>query len=242
METFWSTKIFFGEFIGSFILALGILLVNFASKAKSFKLESPLNQKIFIAIGVFASIMIGAMTAKGLGGHGQINPGITLIVATIEKEFQQVPLLICFQLLGGIFSYIIMQLILYSSGRLHESKKIYNWSNQSGIKTSGIEILGNAFWFLPIAAMYIGLTKTKKLDFFQLIMIASLAKTLLILSISELGVGNFNPMVWLATLLTTITAQGKITNKQLINELMGTTTSLLMGLAAGGIGLFAITL
>jgi hypothetical protein len=46
----------------------------------------------------------------------------------------------------------------------------------------------------------------------------------------------------LATLLTTITAQGKITNKQLINELMGTTTSLLMGLAAGGIGLFAITL
>jgi hypothetical protein len=43
--------------------------------------------------------------------------------------------------------------------------------------------------------MYIGLTKTKELDFFQLIMIASLAKTLLILSISELGVGNFNPMV-----------------------------------------------
>ncbi len=194
-----------------------------------------------MAVGIFSSIAIGAMTSKTLGSHGQLNPAVTLLVATIEEQFEQVPIIIVFQLIGGVLASMVFLFTLWTSGITFELKKVFHFSNQKTTKTLGIEVLGNVFWYLPIAAMYIGLTVTKDIDFFQLLIIASLGKSVMIFFvISELGEGNFNPMVWFSKFLVTFIVQRKIVSKQLVNEINGNIASFLIGLACGGIGLFAL--
>ena len=184
--------------------------------------------------------MVAAMTAKTLGGHGQLNPAVTLIVATIDKQFEQVPVIIAFQLLGGGIASLVLMITLWNKGITLELKEIFQFSNQKFTKSIGIETLSNAFWYLPIAAMYIGLTRTGDLDFFQLLIIASLGKLILILFVSEFGEGNFNPLIWFSKFLITFSIQKKISSKQLINEIVSNISSLIMGLASGGIGLFGL--
>ena len=240
MNKWWSAHDFVGEMMGSFILTFAVLAIIYVSKQKSMGLDTNFKKRMFLGLTVPSSVFMALLAGIGFGAHAQLNPAITMMVAAIEGQWQSVPGVIGFQLIGALMAAVLMVIVLVWLQRFHTIKEAYSFSQQTVRKTVGMEIFGNMMWLLPIAGYIVaylgfahGVTKTG-MSFAFVALVASAGKLVLVLAFEELGAANFNPMIWFGKMAITFLAQkGKINAKELASELSGTVTSLGVGTACG---------
>ena len=236
MNIWWSAHAALGESVGSLILAITFMFTQFVVKSNKLSLTTTIQKRGFLSVGYFSGIVLGILTAKGFGGHGQVNPSITLLVAGMEGHFEAVPFIIGFQLLGAFVGAIIFILTIRIIGRNDELSRVFRWSQQSPQKTMGLEVVGNVFWLLPIAGLLLFFTSPSGvISLFEVAMAAAFGKVLLTMVMDDFGSANFNPMVWFGLFLVKLHSQKGISGKEFITEFSGVVTTLLVGLAAGGI-------
>ncbi|MCK5945689.1 MAG: aquaporin [Mycoplasmataceae bacterium] len=239
-----------GEMMGSFVLTFAALLAIFLVKSKKYGIDTNLKKRMFLALSISSAVVLGVVTAIGFGGHGQINPAVTLMVAGMEGEYQEVPAAIGFQLIGATAAALMVVLTVNLWGQKEILVESFNYNKQTPAKSAGIEFVGNILWLLPIAGMLAFMVKynhmgaipkirDESLDFhtfghFQLAISAFFAKFLLISIFEEFGAANFNSQVVFGKwVVTAIAHKGKITRRQFFSEGAAVTTTLAIGAALG---------
>lgn len=235
------------EMIGSFIISFIVLLTYLITKSEKSMLDTKWKRRTFSAFVVPAAVVIGLAASRGLGGHGQANPAVTLLVAVglydVNGDFPAIETVttIAFQLLGGLIAFGAFMISAYAWKREKELPNIFKFNNQRPMKTSGMELVGNIIWLLPIAGMlgYVArnnIAGQPDLGFWMLVMSAFFSKAVIVLVADEFGIGNYNPQVWFARMWVCFVANNwKITRRELSSELAGVITSLMCGAAAGAI-------
>lgn len=241
MNKWWDASGFVGEMMGSFLLTFAVLGIIYVSKQKSLGLDSNFKKRIFLGLTVPAAVLMALVASKGFGAHGQLNPSITLMVAAYEGQWESVPGVIGFQLIGALMAAVFMVIALIWLQRSHTMKDAFGFSQQTVTKTVGMEFFGNMMWLLPIAGMLVayvnyahGVGVTTGVNFVWLATSAATGKLVLVLAFEELGAANFNPMIWFGRMAITFFAQkGKINSKELSSEVSGVITSLTLGVSYG---------
>lgn len=237
LSTYFDKWAELGEMIGSSILTFALLVIMFVAKQGKFGIDSNFKKRVFLGGISGVAIFIGLITAKGFGGHGQINPAITMIVATAIGNFQEVPAIIGFQFIGSIIAVILFLSLVAWLHQWQNLGTMFKFNDQSAKKTLGIELFGNLFWLFPIAGMVVIYLKDKvSFTFFDLAIAASLAKVILVTTFEEFGIACFNVHVWAGkSIVTAIGQKGKITGKELASELSGAIGNFTVGFAAGAV-------
>ncbi|WKX02570.1 hypothetical protein [Candidatus Mycoplasma mahonii] len=231
-----------GEMIGSFTLTFAVLLAMIIVHRKKYGIDTVFKKRMFMGVIVALAVLFSATAAVGFGGFGQINPGITLMVAAIEGHWNQVPAIIGFQLIGSIMATI--GALLFTTYFIKDVKlnSVFNWTKQSVGHTVGIEVVGNIFWFLPIAGYVLLLINQNgsigNLDYstfghFQLALTAAAGKFILVGMFEEFGAANFNAQIWFGKMLATIVITKKLPKKPVVSELSGLLANLSIGIGLG---------
>jgi glycerol uptake facilitator protein len=109
-----NAAIFVGEFIGTATLLLmgnGVVAAVLLPKSKAFN-----SGWIVITFGWGFGVLAGAYASLNLSG-GQINPAVTIGIATFSGDWSEVPLRVLAQLLGGIVGGVLCWLAYYGHFR-----------------------------------------------------------------------------------------------------------------------------
>ena len=252
MENYFVWQHEVGEMIGTVIMVFGVMLTILLTKKKSFGIDTTYKKRIFTGVMVAMSILVGAMTSVGFGGHGQINPAVTLMVAALEGTFQEVPAILGFQLIGAVIG--ATALVIFVEMFVKDVKLIdaFALTKQTPQKTAAIEFFGNIVWLLPIGALLVvmfnghnipldlvngGANKLGDVDkgfgHFELVVVAIAGKFILVAGFEEFGGAAFNGNAWFARVAIATYATRKLPFKPMISEVTAVTTSLTIGLAVG---------
>lgn len=233
MSQWWDQWAELGEMFGSLILTFGVLIAILATKQESLGLNTNWKKRLFLGLSVPCAVVIGLIAAKGFGGHGQINPAITLMVGAIEGHFEEAPAIIGFQLIGAIAAALLFLACAAFLGQWSKLNTMFKFNNQGVIKTAGMEFFGNMFWLIPISAFVVALLKGN-IDFYQLAVTAAIGKFVLVGLFEEFGAANFNAQIWFGKMIVTAASQkGKITLKELSSEMSGLVMTMAIGIAFG---------
>ena len=243
-----------GEMVGSFVLSFTALIAIYLAKSKKYGIDTNLKKRMFLALTISFGVVLGVLTAIGFGGHGQINPAVTLMVAGIEGQYQEVLAVIGFQLIGATLAALTVVLTINLWSDTKQLAESFTFNKQKPTKSAGIEFIGNIVWLLPVAAMIAIMLKSNMdagkistdpakwgVDFhtyghFQLAISAFVAKFVLISVFEEFGAANFNSQVvfskWVVVL---IAHKGKVTRREFFSEGSALVTSLGVGAGLGAI-------
>ena len=131
--------------IGTAIMVFAIMMSILLTKKKSFGIDTTFKKRMFMGTMVSMAVLVAAITAVGFGGHGQINPAVTLMVAAIEGHFQQVPAILAFQAMGALIGAAL--LIVFANMFVKDVKLVdaFGFIDQTPQKTAAMEIFGNIF-------------------------------------------------------------------------------------------------
>lgn len=233
MNQWWDQWAELGEMFGSLILTFGVLSVILVAKQESLGLNTNLKRRLFMGLSVPCVVIIGLIAAKGFGGHGQINPAITLMVGAIKGHFQEAPAIIGFQLIGAIGAALLFLACAAFVGQWSKLNTMFKFNNQGVIKTTGMEFFGNMFWLIPISAFVVALLKGD-INFYELAITAAIGKIVLVGAFEEFGAANFNAQIWFGKMIVTAVSQkGKITLKEFSSEMSGLVMTMAIGIAFG---------
>ena len=152
-----------GEMMGSFVLTFAALIAIYLTKVEKYGIDTNLKKRIFLGVIIGLGVVLGLVTAVGFGGHGQINPAVTLMVAGMDEHFEQVPAIIAFQFLGAAMAAGMTLFTVKMWGETKNLKESFTFNKQSPAKSAVIEVVGNILWLLPIAAM-LGMMVNAKLN------------------------------------------------------------------------------
>ncbi len=254
MTTLFDWKHEVGEMIGSFILVFAIMLSILIVKRKSFGIDTTFKKRLFLGTTVALSVILAATATLGFGGHGQINPAVTVLVAAIEGAWMEVPAVIGFQFIGALAATGAIFLFAKQFAKDVKLEEAYTFNKQTVAKTMTMEIMGNILWLLPIGALVVIMLNNHSttalnaaqaansnlaslhdggFGHFELFLVAAAGKFLLIAVFEEFGAAAFNPIVWFSKVLLATIALKKITMRALGIELTAAGTSMAVGVGVG---------
>ena len=251
-----------GEMIGMMTIVFSVMMAFHIVKKKSFGITTVFRKRIFLGTTVALSVLLAASVALGFGGHGQINPAVTLMVAALEGYWKEVPAVLGFHIIGAIAGALLLVTFVKLADPKTDLKDAFNWTTQSPQKTVGVELVGNILWLLPIGALlvimlnshptganFVHQTSTVAEPFkahsaglmgidgsfghYQLFIVAIAGKFLLVAMFEEYGGAVFNSGVWFGKVVVTLIAHKRIPVKAAISGGAGLVTSLSFGVGVG---------
>ena len=247
MGVWWRWQSEVGEMMGMITLVFSIMMAFHITKKESFGITTVFRRRIFLGTTVALSVLLSASTALGFGGHGQVNPAVTLMVSALEGHFEQAPAVIAFQLIGATIGAILLVIFVRIFDPKTDLKKAFNWTKHSPQQTAGIELFGNLLWLLPIGALLVimlnghngelyasELASTDgSFGHYQLFMVAIAGKFLLVAMFEEYGGAVFNSGVWFGKVVVTLIVHKRIPLKAALAGGTGLVTSLSIGVGVG---------
>ena len=94
--------------MGMITFVFSIMMAFHVTKKEAFGVTTVFRRRMFLGTMVAFSVLISTSIALGFGGHGQVNPAVTLMVASLEGHFEQVPAVIAFQLIGATIGAVLL--------------------------------------------------------------------------------------------------------------------------------------
>lgn len=222
--------------MGSMILTFAVAVLILVRKINAKTLDTKLKDRTFTSLALFAAVTGSILIAVGFGGHGQINPAVTLMFSVFEEQFESLWFIIGFQLIGASIAAGAFMLVANLWGKKDILKDTFKFQESKPSKNLGMEAIANTFWLLPIMALYIAL-KGSAIDVFELALAASISLVFVASTLEEIGAPNLNPQVWFGMyIIKLFVHKGKISGKQLLSEWSSVLSVLVVAAAIGGIG------
>ena len=242
MEHWWKWQSEVGEMMGMITFVFSVMMAFHITKKESFGITTVFRRRIFLGTTVALTVLVSASMSLGFGGHGQVNPALTLMVASLDGHFEQVPAIIGFQLIGATIGAILLVIFVKIFDPKTDMKKAFSWVQQPPQKTAGIELFGNMLWLLPIGALLVIMKNAHaggvgsidhSFGHYQLFIVAIAGKFLLVAMFEEYGGAVFNSGVWFGKVVVTFIVQKNFPVKAMLSGGAGLVTSLSIGVGVG---------